>query len=197
MAQKIIALSGGSGSGKSTLLQALKKIHSFSILCLDDYYLDRSHLSPEDRLAINYDEPKAIEVQLILAHLNKLKNNEQVAKPVYDFKTHSRVAHVPFESQDILVLDGIFSLCYERLLPLIDFGIYLDCPADIRLGRRLMRDTTIRGRTLEEAWQQYFDSVRPMHELYIEPSKKHAAIHLHYATPLDTIAKVLSPLFKL
>lgn len=169
----IVAVGGGSGSGKTSVVKQLRTLlhTSCSLVEMDRYYLDRSHLTPEERTQINYDHPDSIEKDLLLEQLTQLRSGAQIEIPQYDFKTHTRQGSVPLKPARILILDGIFSLCDPRLLDLIDLKLYVECDADIRLARRAQRDEKLRGRSLENVVEQYVKSVKPMHAKFIEPTK--------------------------
>jgi uridine kinase len=170
----VIGLAGGTGSGKTTLAHALAACRGGCVIQLDSYYLDRSTLLPEERGRVNYDEPGAIEIGLLLRHLGRLAAGEPVRKPVYSFQCHSRVGEEVVSPASLIVVDGLFSLWWAELRGLLDVRVYVDAPADLRLARRIRRDVTERGRQVESVLAQYLTTVRPMHERYVEPTKAHA-----------------------
>ena len=174
----MVAVSGGSGSGKTTFVSALAErltCSSVLILSLDDYYRDLSQLKAEDRAKVNFDDPKAIEIELLKAQVAALRAGEKVDKPLYDFATHTRrSATTTVQAADLIVLDGIFSLCYPELYALLDLKIYIDVDPDIRVVRRIGRDMDQRGRSFEGSAVQYLGTVKAMHAKYIEPSKHFA-----------------------
>ncbi|WP_042345741.1 uridine kinase [Bacillus massiliigorillae] len=176
----VIGVAGGSGSGKTSVTRAI--IESFtgrSILMLeqDYYYKDQSHLPFEERLKTNYDHPFAFDNDLLVQHINKLLNYESIEKPVYDYALHTRSKEViEVEPKDVIILEGILILEDEGLRNLMDMKLFVDTDADIRILRRLVRDIQERGRTLESVIDQYVTAVRPMHNEFIEPSKKYADI---------------------
>jgi uridine kinase len=190
----VIGVAGGSGSGKTSVTKAIYEHfqgHSILMLEQDYYYKDQSHLPFEERLKTNYDHPLAFDNDLLIEHLQKLLNYEPIEKPVYDYKLHTRsneVIHV--EPKDVIILEGILILEDERLRNLMDIKVYVDTDADIRIIRRLLRDIKERGRTLESVIEQYVSVVRPMHNQFIEPTKRYADIiipeggHNHVAIDL-------------
>lgn len=177
----VLAIGGGSGAGKSTLIRELKKkIHEKkdATLCLleqDHYYRDLSHLNARQRQEWNFDHPDAIEFSLFETHLAQLKAGKSIKRPTYDYVTHTRLEDsVLVEPAPLILVDGILSLYHENLRALFDMSLYIDAAPDIRFVRRLKRDLKERGRTLEEISDQYINSVRPMHQAYVEPTKEHA-----------------------
>ncbi|AKS39020.1 uridine kinase [Anoxybacillus gonensis] len=190
----VIGVAGGSGSGKTTVTKAIYEHfqgHSILMLEQDFYYKDQSHLPFEERLKTNYDHPLAFDNDLLIEHLHKLLNYEPIDKPVYDYTLHTRSNEViRVEPKDVIILEGILVLEDERLRNLMDIKVYVDTDADIRIIRRLLRDIRERGRTLESVIEQYVNVVRPMHNQFIEPTKRYADIiipeggHNHVAIDL-------------
>ncbi|MFC4182363.1 uridine kinase [Saccharococcus thermophilus] len=176
----VIGVAGGSGSGKTSVARAIyEHFGDRSILVLeqDYYYKDQSHLPLAERLKTNYDHPLAFDNDLLIEHIHKLLRYEPIEKPVYDYKLHTRsnkVIHV--EPKDVIILEGILVLEDERLRNLMDIKVYVDTDADIRIIRRLLRDIKERGRTLESVIEQYVSVVRPMHNQFVEPTKRYADI---------------------
>ncbi len=176
----VIGVAGGSGSGKTSVTRSI--IESFegkSVLMLeqDYYYKDQSHLPFEERLKTNYDHPFAFDNDLLIDHINTLLNYEPIEKPVYDYAQHTRsgeVVHV--EPKDVIILEGILILEDERLRNLMDMKLFVDTDADIRIIRRMLRDIKERGRTIDSVIDQYVSVVRPMHNQFIEPTKRYADI---------------------
>ena len=177
----IIGIAGGSASGKTSIAKQLydyfKGHHKLKILKQDDYYKDQSHLSFEERAKTNYDHPFAFDTDLLVEHLKKLKKKERIEKPTYDYTLHTRssVTEV-IEKRDVIILEGIFVLAEPSIRELCDILVYVDTDSDIRFIRRLKRDIEERGRSLQSVCEQYLTTVRPMHEQFIEPSKKYAHI---------------------
>ena len=175
----LVGIAGGSGSGKTTLCRALtERSPDVSVLDLDAYYLDRSHLAPGDRAHLNFDEPAAFDTGLLAEHLSCLARGEAVAKPVYSFVSHTRVGTEPFVPRRFVLVEGLFSLWWEDVRRLWDLTVYVDAAVDLRLDRRIRRDVASRGRTVESVMAQYAETVRPMHERYVEPTRRHARVVL-------------------
>lgn len=153
------------------------KGHSILLIEQDYYYKDQSHLPFEERLKTNYDHPLAFDNDLLIEHLKKLINYEPIEKPVYDYSIHTRSDKViRVEPKDVIILEGILVLEDERLRNLMDIKLFVDTDADLRIIRRLTRDIKERGRTLESVIEQYVNVVRPMHNQFIEPTKRYADI---------------------
>lgn len=171
----LIGIGGGSGAGKTTVIQLLQqRLGRLCVLDLDSYYVDRSGLSHEVRQHLNYDEPTAFDIDLLLEHVDQLRNGRQIAKPIYSFMSHTRNGARIVVPAPTIVIEGILALWWPELRTLLDIRIYVDAPSDIRLLRRISRDIEKRGRGLQELLTQYLESVRPMHERYVEPTRKHA-----------------------
>ncbi|NHC39430.1 uridine kinase [Neobacillus drentensis] len=190
----VIGVTGGSGSGKTSVTKAIYeslKEHSILVLEQDYYYKDQSNLPFEERLKTNYDHPLAFDNGLLIEHIEKLLRYETIQKPVYDYSIHTRSDKViPVEPQDVIILEGILVLEDERLRDLMDIKLYVDTDADLRIIRRLTRDIRDRGRTFDSVIEQYLNVVRPMHNQFIEPTKRYADIiipeggHNHVAIDL-------------
>ncbi|MFC3883025.1 uridine kinase [Bacillus songklensis] len=176
----VIGIAGGSGSGKTSVTKSIYecfKDHSILLLEQDYYYKDQSHLPLEERLTTNYDHPFAFDNDLLIEHLNELLNYKSIKKPVYDYTIHTRSNKVIHEDpKDVIILEGILVLEDERLRDLMDIKLYVDTDADLRIIRRMLRDIKERGRTLESVVDQYVSVVRPMHNQFIEPTKRYADI---------------------
>ena len=175
----VIGIAGGTGSGKTTLMKNL--ISQFggnvTVLSHDNYYRRHDELTYEERCKINYDEPAALETDLMARHLDQLRRGEAIDCPVYDFTLHNRSYEtVRIEPRPVIIVEGILIFENEALRSLMDIKIFVDTDADVRLCRRIKRDVNKRGRTLESVLTQYQTTVKPMHERYVEPSKKHADI---------------------
>ena len=175
----LIGIAGGSASGKSSIAQRLKNEYSLTnsvvIIRQDDYYKDQSHLTMEERVKTNYDHPLAFDNDLLIEHLNKLMNGETIEKPTYDYTVHNRSEVTEtIKPCDVIVLEGLFVLESENLRNLLDMKIFVDTDADIRFIRRMVRDVKERGRSLDSVVSQYTSTVRVMHDLFIEPSKRYA-----------------------
>lgn len=176
----VIGVAGGSGSGKTSVTRSIsKRFPDKTILVIeqDYYYKDQSHLPFEERLNTNYDHPLAFDNDLLIKHLRKLINHENIDKPVYDYKLHTRSKKViKVEPKDVIILEGILILEDLRLVDLMDIKVYVDTDADLRIIRRLLRDIKERGRTLDSVIDQYLNSVRPMHLQFVEQTKRYADI---------------------
>ncbi|MBL4951303.1 uridine kinase [Neobacillus sp. OS1-32] len=176
----VIGVSGGSGSGKTSVTKAIYesfKDHSILVIEQDYYYKDQSHLPFEERLKTNYDHPLAFDNDLLIAHIKKLLRYEPIEKPVYDYALHTRsnqVIHV--EPKEVIIIEGILVLEDERLRNLMDIKLFVDTDADIRIIRRLTRDIKERGRSFDSVIDQYTNVVRPMHNQFVEPTKRYADI---------------------
>jgi uridine kinase len=176
----VIGIAGGSGSGKTSVTKAIYeqfKGHSILLLEQDYYYKDQSHLPMEDRLQTNYDHPLAFDNKLLIDHMKQLLQYHSIDKPVYDYKLHTRSNEIIYvEPKDVIILEGILVLEDERLRELMDIKLFVDTDADIRIIRRMLRDIKERGRSLDSVIDQYISVVRPMHNQFIEPTKRYANI---------------------
>ncbi|MGM0900170.1 MAG: uridine kinase [Bacillota bacterium] len=176
----VIGVAGGSGSGKTSVTKSIYetfKGHSILMLEQDYYYKDQSHLPLEERLKTNYDHPLAFDNDLLIEHLHALLQYEPVEKPVYDYTMHTRSSEtIHVEPKDVIILEGILILEDERLRNLMDIKLFVDTDADLRIVRRLLRDIKERGRSMDSVIEQYVNVVRPMHNQFIEPTKRYADI---------------------
>ncbi len=176
----IVGVGGGSGSGKSTVAGLLiEELGAGDVVVIsqDNYYRDLSHLSLEERKEQNFDNPDALDHELLHKHLDLLSQGKSMECPSYDFKTHCLTGETTtVEPKPVVLLDGIFSLYYQEVLPLLDLKLYVDVPDDVRILRRMTRDIAKRGRTVEGVVQQYLGTVRHMHEAYVAPTKWSADI---------------------
>ncbi len=176
----VIGVTGGSGSGKTSVSRAiLDKFTEVSILLLeqDFYYKDQSELPFEERLKTNYDHPFAFDTDLFIKDLQKLIQYESIEQPVYDYSKHTRSDQVIHrDPKEVIIVEGILILEDKRLRDLMDIKVYVDTDDDIRIIRRIKRDMESRGRTLDSVIHQYLTVVKPMHQQFIEPTKKFADI---------------------
>ena len=175
----VVGIAGGSGSGKTTLMKNLVAEfgHEATVISHDNYYKRHDELTYEERCLLNYDEPAAFDTHLMVQQLQQLCRGEEIACPVYDFTVHNRSNQTtPIRPTRVIIVEGILIFENEALRNLMDIRIFVDTDADIRLCRRIKRDVNKRGRSLESVLTQYQQTVKPMHEQYVEPSKKHANI---------------------
>ena len=197
----VIGIAGGSASGKTSIAKKLKEHFSVTknvvIIRMDDYYKDQSTMPMEKRFETNYDHPFAFDMDLLISDVKKLKSRQPIDKPVYDFMNHTRSdyrEHV--ECSDVIVLEGLMTLDNEELRKLCDIKVFVDATADIRFIRRLVRDVNKRGRSLDSVIDQYINTVRVMHEQFVEPSKRHADIIIpeggHNTVAIDLLTTKIS-----
>ncbi len=176
----IIGIAGGTGSGKTTIADYILESvgpEKIAFLPHDAYYRELHNLSVAERAKINFDHPSSLETELLIEHINQLKDGHPINLPHYDFKTHTRTSETTLiEPQQILVIEGILIFAEPELRKLFDLLIYVDTDADIRFIRRLRRDIEERGRTTESVIKQYLETVRPMHLEFVEPSKRYAHV---------------------
>ena len=174
----IIGIAGGTGSGKTTVARAIyDRVGRDRIEWIphDSYYRNFEGLNPEEKHKINFDHPDSLESELLVRHLDVLCKGSAVDIPLYDFATHSRKTETQrIEPRKVIIVEGILVLAEADLRKRIDIKLFVDTPADIRFVRRLMRDIRSRGRSLESVVEQYVTTVRPMHEEFVEPSKRYA-----------------------
>jgi uridine kinase len=178
----ILGIAGGSGSGKTTIARAILDAlppGSGILLEQDHYYRAQSHLPFVEREQVNYDHHDAIEMDLLLEHLDTLRAGKPIVRPVYDFAIHDRSPDgLPLSPAPVVVVEGILVLADERLRQRFDAKVFVDTDADIRLMRRIRRDLEHRGRTFAQVRKQYYETVRPMHLAFVEPSKRFADVIL-------------------
>lgn len=190
----LIGIAGGTGSGKSTFAQGLKNLfpEDITIISYDNYYKVQDHLTMEERVKTNYDCPDALDTDLLVKHLRQLLAGECVEVPIYDFCIHTRCSEVTCLCPTaVIIVDGILTFHDERLRELFDIKIYADADADERILRRLRRDVTERGRDIDGVINQYVSTVKVMHGIYVEPTKKYADLIINGGrnkVALDVIA---------
>ena len=176
----IIGVAGGTGSGKTTVTEKVLEaagVGSVATLAQDSYYRDQIHLSNDERRKINYDHPDAFDWELMIAHLETLRDDEPVFSPIYDFTNDNRSSNtVPVMPAPIIVVEGVLVLYDPRLRALFNLKIFVDADPDVRFIRRLERDVRERGRTPESVIHQYLETVRPSHLQFIEPTKRYADV---------------------
>jgi len=192
----IIGISGGTGSGKTTVAnRILESVSADEVVFIqqDLYYRNLKDMPLDYRNAANFDHPDALDNDLLINHLKKLKSGEPVELPIYDFRTHARLpATTRIQSKPIVILEGILIFAEPRLREQLDIKVFVDTPDDIRFIRRLRRDIAERGRTLDSVIEQYIATVRPMHIQFIEPSKRYADVIIpeggHNLVSIDLIS---------
>ena len=175
----VIGIDGGTGSGKTTLMNNIMERFGdvVTVLSHDNYYKRHDELPYEERCKLNYDEPAAFDTSLMVYHLDQLRHGYEIDCPVYDFTVHNRSDRtIHLVPKKVIIVEGILIFENEALRDLMDIRIFVDTDADVRLCRRIKRDVNKRGRTLESVLKQYQETVKPMHEKYVEPSKRYANI---------------------
>ena len=176
----VIGVAGGTGSGKSTLVKRLQEAFEGAdvvTLCHDYYYKAHPELTYEERTKLNYDHPQAFDTDLLVEHIKALKSQVSIEHPVYSFVDHNRTDEtVPVKPSKVIIVDGILIFENKELRDLMDMKVFVDTDADIRLARRILRDVRDRGRSMESVIMQYTTTVKPMHEEFVEPSKKYADV---------------------
>lgn len=179
MQTMIIGVAGGTGSGKTTITRRLIKElgDNISVVNHDNYYKAHDELTYEQRTHLNYDHPDAFETELMIEDLKKLKSGESIFCPVYDFTVHNRSNDtVEVKPNPVVIVEGILILQNPELVSMLDIKIFVDTDADVRIIRRILRDVKSRGRSLDSVTTQYLETVKPMHEQFVEPSKRNADI---------------------
>lgn len=175
----VIGIAGGSGSGKTTLMKNLitRLGGQVTVLSHDNYYKRHDDMTYDERCLLNYDEPEAFDTSLMVYQLGELRRGFRIDCPVYDFTVHNRSNETTkIVPERVIIVEGILIFENKELRDLMDVKIFVDTDADIRLCRRIKRDVNKRGRSMESVLKQWQQTVKPMHELYVEPSKKHADI---------------------
>jgi len=176
----VIGVAGGTGSGKSTLVQRIKETfaeNEVALLCHDYYYKSYPNLTFEERSRQNYDHPSSLETELMIEHIKILKTGLPVERPVYSFTEHQRMDEkVKVMPTKVVLVDGILIFENKELRELMDIKVFVDTDADLRLARRILRDVQERGRSMESVIDQYITTVKPMHEEFVEPSKRFADV---------------------
>jgi uridine kinase len=176
----VLGIAGGSGSGKSTIARSVLDALQPGVGVLleqDHYYRAQPHRPLEERERVNYDHPDALEMDLLVTHLDALRAGEAIDRPTYDFAVHDRApAGLRIEPAAVVIVEGILVLADERVRARFDAKVYVDTDSDIRLMRRIRRDLEHRGRTFAQIRKQYYETVRPMHLAFVEPSKRFADV---------------------
>ena len=174
----IIGIAGGTGSGKTTVVKRIAKAlppHCAAVVPLDSYYNDTTELTPEERAAINFDHPDAFDWKLLTEHIKRLKNGEAIEQPTYSYIESNRQKEtIHVEPKPVIIIEGIMALHYKKLRDMMDLKIFVDTDDDVRLIRNIRRDVVERGRTVDMVLDRYEKVLKPMHEQFIEPTKKFA-----------------------
>jgi uridine kinase len=179
----IIGVAGGSASGKTTVASRLKEEFkdSVELICHDFYYRAHNELHYEERSKLNYDHPNAFDTERLIEDIKQLKQGKAIERPVYSYTIHNRLDEtVTVNPAKVIILEGFLIFENQELLDLMDIKIFVDTAADERLIRRILRDVKERGRSLESVIDQYITTVKPMHEQFVEPSKRHADVIIPY-----------------
>lgn len=175
----VIGMAGGTGSGKTTLAERVSNAFGGDavLVSMDCYYKDNSNLPFEERAKTNYDHPDAYDVQLVVEHIKALKEGKSISHPTYDFSQHKRGDEwIEQDSASVIIVEGILVFAIQEIVDLLDIKIFVDTDADVRIVRRIMRDVKERGRNLDSVVRQYLTTVKPMHEHFVEPSKRKADV---------------------
>lgn len=175
----VIGIAGGTGSGKTTLTNQIANLFKehVTVLTHDNYYKAHDDMDYDERSRLNYDHPNAFDTELMIEHLKKLKNGESILCPIYDYTIHNRSNDtITIHPNKVIIVEGILIFENKELCDLMDIRIFVDTDADLRIIRRIKRDVLERARSLESVTNQYIETVKPMHEQYVEPSKRNANI---------------------
>lgn len=190
----IVGVGGGTASGKTSIARGLAALlgpDRCLLLSHDMYYRTLPDTYRHDPASYNYDEPASLESPLLVQHLDRLRQGEAVDVPRYDFSVHQRRGTTRVDPRPVIVIEGILVLAEAELRAAFDHRVFVDVPEHVRLGRRILRDRDERGRPLDDVLEQYFATVRPMHELWVEPSRRHADLVLDGRVPVDDSVRTL------
>ena len=188
----IIAIGGPSCAGKTQLAKRLADDLGASVLLLDSYYRDLSALSPAERTAVNFDDPSALDHELLVHQLRAVARGEIIARPIYDFATHTRVPDTEtFAAHEFVIIEGLFALYWPELRELTSTKVFVNAPDDVCFGRRQRRDVVERGRTAESVSRQFAQTVQPMATLYVRPTSRYADLVLSGEQPLSRSAEAV------
>lgn len=192
----IVGICGGSGAGKTTLVGEL--IHRLgpevvSSVAFDAYYRDLSHITMQERMQVNYDHPDSLDHELFVEHLHDLRRGRVVEIPIYDFASHTRTGEVTVvKPEAVVILDGILLLKFTKIRDLIDLAVFIDIPEAVRLDRRAQRDVRERGRDVDDVHRQFWETVAPMHDRFVQPTAEHADRVVTVDEPLEAVARELA-----
>ena len=174
----IIGIAGGTGSGKTTVVRKIVEAlppHYVAVVPLDSYYNDTTHLTNEERRAINFDHPDAFDWKLLIRQVNELREGRAIEQPTYSYIISNRLPEtIHVEPKPVIIIEGIMTLINKKLRDMMDLKIFVDCDSDERLIRNIQRDTIDRGRTVSMVVERYLEVLKPMHEQFIEPTKRYA-----------------------
>lgn len=196
----IILIGGGTGSGKSTLASNINgRLSDYTtLISMDDYYKDQSAVPEAERELINYDSPEVVDIELLSNNIAKLRGGESIDEPEYDFATHTRKAETNrINPSPVIIVEGIMALRFESLRSMANVKLYVDVDDDERIIRRILRDTSSRSRNLESIVYQYRSTVKPMHELVVDPTKKYADFILQDVQNTNVVNLLVSMIKKL
>lgn len=196
----IVLVGGGTGSGKSTLASNINgRLSDYTtLISMDDYYKDQSGVPEAERELINYDSPEVVDIELLSNNIAKLRNGESIDEPIYDFATHTRKAETThIESSPVIIIEGIMALRFESLRSMANVKLYVDVDDDERIIRRILRDTSARSRNLESIVYQYRSTVKPMHQLVVDPTKKYADFILQDVQNMSVVNLLVAMIKKL
>lgn len=196
----IILIGGGTGSGKSTLASNINgRLSDYTtLISMDDYYKDQSGVPEAERELINYDSPEVVDIELLSNNISKLRSGEAIDEPIYDFATHTRKSETThIESSPVIIVEGIMALRFESLRSMANVKLYVDVDDDERIIRRILRDTSARSRNLESIVYQYRSTVKPMHQLVVDPTKKYADFILQDVQNANVVNLLVSMIKKL
>lgn len=196
----IIGIAGGTGSGKTTVVRQIMdelKNEEVDVISQDSYYQDTSHLSMEERKKINFDHPKSIDFDLLVAHLKELKTGNSIEEPVYSFREHNRTKETrTINPRKVIIVEGILILTHTDIRDMFDIKIFVHADSDERMIRRLKRDINERGRDLDEVLWRYQTTLKPMHQQFIEPTKEFADIIIPTNRPNTVAVDIVQTIIK-
>jgi len=185
----LVGVCGGSGSGKTTIARLVAAELGASRITFDSYYQDQAHLTPEERIGVNYDHPDSLDTVYFEHHLDLLSAGSDVEVPIYDFTNHTRTDETELvEATSVVIIEGILLLAFPEVVKRLELKVFRDCPEKVRFARRLGRDLAERGRTEASVYFQFEETVKPMHDQYVQPSLEHADIVTFFDEELHSAA---------